>query len=167
MNINSAQDLLMLELREIYSAEKQLSRALPRLTKSVHTDKVKECLQERVEQSRRLLEDVDQVFEELNLSKGRQKNLAMEGLIEDAQQLAESIKSTEVMDTALIAAVQKLEHYCIAAWGTAAALSRSLGHDSAEKVFQKALQEGKNFDKMMTDLAVNEVNPTMVEKTAH
>lgn len=164
MNINSAQDLLTVELREIYSAEKQLARALPRLAKGVHVDKVKECLQTRVEQSQDLLEDVDSVFEDLGISKGRHKNVAMEGLIEDAQQLADSIKEEQVMDSALIAAVQKMEHYCIAAWGTAAALGNALGSEKTEKVFQKALKEGKDFDKMMTELAVKEINPKMAGK---
>lgn len=163
MNIKSPEDFFANELRDIYSAEKLLTRALPRLSKAVHTDSVRERLQERVEQGRVLLESMDQVFDELEVSKGRQKNQAIEGLIEDAQELSDSIKNEKVLDTALIGAVQKIEHYCIAAWGTAAALGRTLGHQSAVEAFERALEQGKSFDKQMTELAESEINPAMLE----
>ncbi|WP_119462551.1 DUF892 family protein [Rhodospirillaceae bacterium SYSU D60014] len=162
MKINSADDLFTNELRDIYSAEKQLSRALPRLTKAVQAESLRGKLQERVEEGQTILEAIDQVFEELEVSKGRKKCEAMEGLIEEANQLVEEIENETVLDAALIGAVQKVEHYCIAAWGTAAALGRALDQDTAVGAFEKALENGKRFDDEMTALAENEVNPAML-----
>lgn len=166
MNITKPQDMLTVELREIYSAERQLSRALPRLQKAAQADTVKECLQVRRDQGEGLIEDVDAVFDELGISKGRQKNFAMEGLIEEAQGLLESIKDEKMNDAAIIAAVQKMEHYCMAAWGTVAAVGKAMGSEKTEKVFQKALSEGKDLDKKMTEIAVKEINPAMLKEAS-
>lgn len=163
MNIDSAEDLFAHELRGIHSAEKQLSRILPRLSKQVTAESAREKLQERLEHGRVLLESIDRAFEELEVSKGRFKNSAVEGLIEDAQEMIDTIDDERVLDCALIGAVQKVEHYCIASWGTAAALGRMLGQQTAVSALEKALEQGKQFDQAMTELAEKEVNPTLLE----
>ncbi len=99
------------------------------------------------------------------MSRGRPKNEAVEGLIDDAQTMVEGIKNEKVLDTALIGAVQKIEHYCIASWGIAAALGRALGCQPAVETFERALDEGKEFDKSMTELAVTEINPAALGAT--
>ncbi len=163
MPINSAQDFFKNELREIHSAEKQLSRALPRLSKALSSQEVRQAMEERLEHGRELLESIEEVAEEMGLSMGRQKNQAIEGLIEDARELSETIKNDKVLDAALIAGVQKIEHYCIAAWGTAAELGRSMGQQRVAEVFERALDQGKRFDKTMTGIAVKQANPAMMD----
>lgn len=161
MPINSAEDLLLDELRAIYNAEKQVTRALPRLSKRVQHDHLRELLDQRREQGDRLIDELDRVFERMQTSKGRRKNTAVEGLLEDANHLAEDIDDPQVLDAATIAAVQKIEHYCIAAWGTAKSLGESLEIRECVDAMQRALDEGKQYDEELTRLAEEEVNMAM------
>lgn len=156
MNIKSAEDLFTSELREIYSAERQLHRALPRLAKAVKSEKVQQHMHERVEHGNQLLEALDQVFDEMNVSKGREKNHAVEGLLDDAEELTENVKEDKLRDAALIGAVHKLEHYCIASWGAAAMLGRELGKDKAAETFEQAMKQGQTYDDQLVKLAKSE-----------
>ena len=113
------QDLLIVEMREIYSAEKQLSHALPRLAKAVENEKVRKMLDRRLDEARKIEDDLDEAFETLKRSPGRKKNAAAEGLIAEAQAHVQDFDKGPALDAVLIDAVQKAEHYCIAAWGTA------------------------------------------------
>lgn len=152
------------ELKEIYSAERQLSRALPRLAKKVKSQQLRAMLEERVEQGVGLIEEIDAALEEMQVSKGRQKNVAAEGLIEDMTHHLEDIEDPDMIEAQMLASVQKVEHYCIAAWGTAAALGRLLGQDRVVATMERVLGEGKEFDERMTELAEEEINPRMMEK---
>lgn len=164
MALKSPNDLIVKELKEIYSAERQLSRAIPKFAKSVSSEKLREMLDRRREQGLELIEALDDAFEDMGTSKGRPKNPAIEGLIEDVNQDASDIDDDRVLDVALLAGVQKIEHYCIAAWGTSASLGRALQLQKVVDAMQRALEEGKKFDQEMTQLAENEVNPAMLEQ---
>ena len=156
-------ELLLLELQEIHSAENQLSRVLPRLAKTVESEKLRECLEQRQEQGERLIEEIDSVFEELEESPGRKKNVAAEGLINDAREHAQEIEAGPALDAVLIAAIQKTEHYCIAAWGTARSLAQAVGQKSAVRSMERALKEGKDMDEALTQLAEQEITPSLME----
>ena len=158
----SPEDLLTTELKEIYSAERQLTRALPKLQKRVASERLREMLDRRRDQGTALIEQLDQVFEEMEVSKGRHKNVAAEGLLEDMNQHVEEIKEEKLLDPVLLASLQKVEHYCIAAWGTAASMGRLMGQQSVVKTMEKVLDEGKQFDNELTELAEQEVNPAML-----
>lgn len=164
MALKSPNDLIVKELKEIYSAERQLSRAIPKFAKSVSSEKLREMLDRRREQGLELIEALDDAFEDMGTSKGRPKNPAIEGLIEDVNQDASDIDDDRVLDVALLAGVQKIEHYCIAAWGTSASLGRALQLQKVVDAMQRALDQGKQFDQEMTQLAENEVNPAMLEQ---
>jgi ferritin-like metal-binding protein YciE len=155
-------ELLLTELREIYSAEKQLSRALPRFSKALTTDTVREAFDRRLEQGQRLTEGLDRAFEELEASPGRKKNVAAEGLIADAQEHIQEIEKGQALDAVLIAAMQKLEHYCIAAWGTSKSIAAGLGEQAVVEAMQTALDEGKQLDEELTRLAEEELYPVML-----
>jgi ferritin-like metal-binding protein YciE len=161
--LRSPQDLLLTELKQIYSAERQLSRALPRFAKQVTTDQLRQLLEQRREQGAKLIEQIEDAFEDMHTSRGRQKNIAAEGLIEDTQQHLEEVEDDSLVDPLLLAGVQKIEHYCIAAWGTAASMGRLLGAGKVTKTMEQVLKEGKEFDKQMTRLAEEEVNPQMLD----
>jgi ferritin-like metal-binding protein YciE len=155
--------MLTTELKEIYSAERQLSRIIPRLAKKVSSESLREKLDLRLKQGEELIEQLDETLDELEAPKARQKNVAMEGLIEDLTNHMEEIEEESLRDPLLLASVQKIEHYCIAAWGAAAAMGRLLEQDKVVKTMERVLGEGKKFDDEMTRLAAEEINPQMME----
>jgi ferritin-like metal-binding protein YciE len=157
-----AQALLVLELQQIHSAESQLSRALPRLMKVVESEKLRERLEERLGQGERLIEEIESALEEMEESAGRRKNVAAEGLINDSREHAQEIEPGPALDSVLIAGVQKTEHYCIAAWGTAKSLGEATGQKSVVKTMERALQEGKDLDEALTQLAEGEITPALM-----
>jgi ferritin-like metal-binding protein YciE len=161
--LGSAQDLLAYELKEIHSAERQLSRALPQLMKKVSSTQLRDMLDRRLKRGAELIEEIDDVLAELESPKGRQKNVAAEGLIEDATHHLGALGEDSLVDPLVLASVQKLEHYCIAAWGTAAAIGRLLEQHEAVNAMERALHEGKRFDEELTELAESEINPAMLE----
>ena len=161
--LRSAEDLLALELKQIHSAERQLSRALPRLAKQLDSDRLREMLDRRREQGAGLIERIEDALEAMQTSKARQKNIIAEALIEDVTEHLDNIEEDALFDAFVLAAVQKTEHYCIAAWGTAAALARLLDEDEVVRTMEQALDEGKRFDEEMTKLAEQEINPRMIE----
>src|SRR5689334_11625494 len=161
--LRSPEDFLALELKQIHSAERQLSRALPRLARQVDSDRLREMLDRRREQGAGLIERIEDALEEMQTTKGRQKNIIAEALIEDVNEHLGDIEEDAMIDAFVLAAVQKTEHYCIAAWGTAAALARLLDEDEIVQTMEQALDEGKRFDDEMTKLAEEEINPRMLE----
>jgi ferritin-like metal-binding protein YciE len=156
------QELLLNELREIYSAENQLMKAMPRLTKAMESETLHELMNRRLEQAEELVAEIENVFEEMEETPGRVKNVAAEGLLRDAQQHIQEIPKGPALDAVLIGAVQKLEHYCIAAWGTSRAFAEALEVESAVQAMQRAIDEGKELDEELTELAVEEINPAML-----
>lgn len=161
--LRSPEDLLVLELKQIHSAERQLSRALPRLARQVDSDRLREMLDRRREQGAGLIERIEDALDEMETSKARQKNIVAEALIEDINEHLDNIEEDALLDAFVLAAVQKTEHYCIAAWGTAAALARLLEEDEIVQTMEQALADGKRFDEEMTKLAEEDINPRMFE----
>src|SRR5688572_31136333 len=157
-------ELLVLELQEIHSAENQLSRVLPRLAKAAESETLRQKLEERLAEGERVLQEVDSALEELDESPGRKKNVAAEGLINDAREHVQEIATGPGLDAVLIGAVQKTEHYCIAAWGTARALAEALGEKYAARSMERAIKEGKSFDEELTELAEKEITPALLSQ---
>jgi ferritin-like metal-binding protein YciE len=158
-------ELLVLELQEIHSAESQLARVLPRISKSAESGKLQECLDERLKQGEQLIEDIENALEEMEESPGRKKNVAAEGLINDMREHVQEIEQGPALDTVLIAAIQKTEHYCIAAWGTARALAQALEQESVVESMERALGEGKSMDEQLTQLAESEITPSLMSSS--
>lgn len=94
------------------------------------------------------------------------KNPAIQGLVEGAEEHLAEIKEERFVDAVVLAGMQKIEHYCIAAWGTAASLGRALENEQVVEAMERALAQGKNFDKETTQLAEDEINPAMMEGEA-
>ena len=163
MALKAPQDLLTQEIKEIHSAERQLSRAIPKLARAAGSEKLREMLQRRKEQGAILIEALDEALEEMEVSKARVKNATVEGLIEDATQHIDEIDDEKMLDAALIGSVQKLELYCIAAWGTARSMGQLFGQQKVVEAMQNAIDEGKRYDEEMTKLAESEVNPAMLD----
>ena len=161
--LRSAEDMLAIELKEIYSAERQLARAIPKLSKKVSSDRLREMLDQRVEQGAALIDRLDEAIDEMDTPKVRPKNVAAEGMIEGVSTHLGEVANEKLFDPFLLASVQKIEQYCIAAWGTAAAMGRLLGAEEVVKAMEEVIEEGKRFDAELTRLAEEELNPRMLE----
>ncbi|EFB6637062.1 ferritin-like domain-containing protein [Escherichia coli] len=159
MNMKTIEDVFIHLLSDIYSAEKQLTRALAKLARATSNEKLSQAFHVHLEETHGQIERIDQVVEsESNLKIKRMKCVAMEGLIEEANEVIESTEKNEVRDAALIAAAQKVEHYEIASYGTLATLAEQLGYRKAAKLLKETLEEEKATDIKLTDLALNNVN---------
>jgi ferritin-like metal-binding protein YciE len=150
------------ELQEICSAESQLIRVLPRLSKSVDSDKLRKMLDDRQDEGSRILAELDGAFGEMDQSPGRKKNVAAEGLINDVRERVQEIEQGPALDAIIIGAMQKTEHYCIAAWGTAKTLAQAVGNKTATRAMDRALKEGKGVDEKLTLLAEKDITPALL-----
>ncbi len=129
MQIKSVEDIFIHLLSDTYSAEKQLTKALSKLSRSAYSDKLTAAFQSHLDETHGQIERIDQVVDsEDGLKLKRIKCAAMEGLIEEANEVIESTDKNEVRDAALIAAAQKVEHYEIASYGTLVTLAEQLGY---------------------------------------
>ncbi|MBZ8346985.1 ferritin-like domain-containing protein [Escherichia coli] len=159
MQIKSVEDIFIHLLSDTYSAEKQLTKALSKLSRSAYSDKLTAAFQSHLDETHGQIERIDQVVDsEDGLKLKRIKCAAMEGLIEEANEVIESTDKNEVRDAALIAAAQKVEHYEIASYGTLVTLAEQLGYKKAAKLLKVTLEEEKATDVKLTDLAFNNVN---------
>ncbi|WP_391488066.1 YciE/YciF ferroxidase family protein [Leclercia tamurae] len=159
MNMKSIEDVFIHLLSDTYSAEKQLTRALAKLSREASSPDLSAAFKAHLEETHGQIERIDQIVEKTpNIKLKRMKCVAMEGLIEEANEVLESTDKNEVRDAALIAAAQKVEHYEIASYGTLATLAEQLGYTQAVKLLAETLEEEKSTDLKLTDLAVGNIN---------
>jgi len=157
MSITTLKELFIHDLSDVYSAERQITKALPKMARATTDPKLVEAFKSHLEETQGQIERLDQVVEssdELRIK--RMKCHAMEGLVEEAQELIDSVEKGEVLDAGLIGAAQKVEHYEIATYGTLAALAKKLGYTKAAKLLEATLQEEKNADIKLTAIAESE-----------
>ena len=160
MKMQSLHDLYVEELKDLYSAENQLLKALPKLAKAASSESLKEAFEEQLEVTKQQVERLDQIFEKLGKSARGKKCVAMEGLIEEGSEIISRKKEFEpgVLDAALIGAAQKVEHYEIAGYGTVRTYATLLGEDEAAELLQETLNEEGETDEKLTALAESEIN---------
>ena len=162
--IHTPQDLLVYALQEIQDAEAQASQAVQNQLRLIENEELGKLLERRLEQGGRLLRDVSQSLEALGGQGRGDPNTAARGLIEQAGRVVELAQTPELKQVALIAGVQKLEHYCIAAWGTVRSLANEVGQQDLARAMQRALDEGYALDRELSNLAEGWVNPTAIEQ---
>jgi ferritin-like metal-binding protein YciE len=148
------QQMLVEELRDIYDAEKQLVKALPKLTKALTNAELKEAFTQHLEVTRNQVARAEQLFELLGERAKSKPCRAMKGLVEEAQEHVQEHERGELLDQILIGAAQKVEHYEIAAYGTARAIAKSIGNKEAVNLLQETLREEEAQDKGLTQIAV-------------
>ncbi|MDO1527218.1 ferritin-like domain-containing protein [Fulvimonas sp. R45] len=153
MAIKSIEDLFLHELSDIYSAEKQLTRALPRLARASSSPKLAQAFESHLEETNGQVERIDKIVEKLDLKLKRIKCAAMEGLVDESREIIDSIEKGALRDAALIVGAQKVEHYEIASYGGLCALARQIGYDEAVPLLTDTLEEEKNADKKLTSIA--------------
>jgi ferritin-like metal-binding protein YciE len=158
MKLATLSDLLVHELRDLYSAENQIVKALPKMVKAAHSEALQKAFQEHLEVTERQIERLNEVFEALDKSSRGPKCEAMEGLLAEGKHLMAEDADPSVMDAGLIAAAQRVEHYEIAGYGCARTFARLLGHDKIADVLQQTLDEEAQADVTLTELAESEIN---------
>jgi ferritin-like metal-binding protein YciE len=152
-------DLFEIELKDIYSAEKQLTKALPKMAKAATNDELKEAFTSHLEETENQIARLEKIFKQLDISFSRvEKCKGMEGLIEEGQELMEKDLDPSVLDAGLICAAQRVEHYEIAAYGCARTFAEQLGHEDVVDLLQESLDEEGNADKKLTEIAQSIVN---------
>lgn len=166
MTIKSAEELLAYELQDIEDAENQASEAIKRLSKEAQNTQLRRMLDTRLQQGERLLKDVQGHLQKLDGKNKRTQNAAARGLITETEKLLREVEVPEMKEAVMIAGAQKLEHYCIATWGTVKAMASELGEQELADTMQRALDEGYRWDHEMTALAEHRVNPSAVEQSA-
>jgi ferritin-like metal-binding protein YciE len=153
MKIDSLEQLLQEELRDIYDAEKQLVKALPKMAKAASSPELQEAINSHLEETKGQVQRLEQVFEALG-TKARGKTCAgMKGLIEEGQEAMEQDASDELKDAAIIGAAQRVEHYEIAAYGTARTFAEKLGHSDVVDLLQETLDEEVQADEKLTEVS--------------
>jgi len=151
-------DLFEEQLKDLYSAEKQLVKALPKMVKSAESPDLQNAFKEHLGQTEHHVERIERIFSNLGGSPRGKKCVAMEGLIEEGGELMKEDVDPDVLDAGLIAAAQKVEHYEIASYGTARAWAEKLGHNDAVRLLQQTLDEESMANEKLTQLAESHIN---------
>jgi len=152
------QDLFIHMLSDIYSAEKQLTKALPKMARASSNSDLSSAFEQHLEETQGQIERIDQIVETGNLKLKRMKCIAMEGLVEEGKEVMDEIEKGPVLDAALIAAAQKVEHYEIASYGTLCTFAKQLGMKDALKLLKETMAEEKATDEKLTHIAETESN---------
>ncbi len=151
-------DLYMEGLRDMYNAEKQILKALPQMSKAASSNQLRQAFDQHFQQTQHQVERLDQVFQMLNQQPREKKCMGMQGIIQEGQEMMQAGWDPEVLDAALIAAAQKVEHYEMAAYGTLRTWAHDLGHDREADLLQQTLNEEGDTDHKLTQIAESRVN---------
>ena len=146
-------ELYIDELKDLYSAENQLVRALPKMAKGAASDELRQGFEEHLEQTKDHVQRLEQIFEALGENPKGKKCKGMEGLIEEGSEVLEDDYEGNILDAALIGAAQRVEHYEMAGYGTVRAMAEVLGENKHVSLLTKTLEEEKETDERLTQLA--------------
>ena len=156
--MESLKELYVDELKDLYSAEKQLVKALPKMAKNATNPELQEAFTKHLEETEGHVERLEQIFEMLGERAGGKKCKGMEGLIEEAKELLEEDAAEEVLDAGLISKAQHVEHYEIAGYGTVRTYAQQLGLDDQAELLQQTLDEESSANELLTQIAETSVN---------
>jgi len=156
MELKTLRDVYAHELQDMYSAEKQILKALPKIIKKAGATELQEALEEHRTVTEDQVSRLEQILGELSVPpKNSKKCKGMAGILEEGEELLKEDTGDGVLDAALIGAAQKVEHYEIAAYGTLVAFARQLGDDRAVELLEQSLEEERSADETLTDIAMN------------
>lgn len=151
-------DLFEDSLKDIYWAEKALTKALPKMAKNATSEELVSALQDHLVQTEGHVQRLEEVFQSIGKKAVAKKCDAMDGLIKEGEGIMEETELGVVRDAGIIAASQKIEHYEIATYGTLAAFAKALGHNEALQLLVATLDEEKNADSLLTKIAESHIN---------
>jgi ferritin-like metal-binding protein YciE len=149
MPVKSLHDLMVNELKDLYHAEKQITRALPKMAKNAQSDKLRKAFEDHLKMTENQITRLEQVFEELEIPAKGKKCAGMEGIINEGKELMEEIEEGATLDAALISAAQKVEHYEIASYGTVRTYAEELGFPKVAELLQKTLDEESQTNELL------------------
>ena len=152
-------DLFVEQLQDLYDAEKRLEDNLPKMAEAAHDAQLKECLNEHLAQTQTQASRLESIFDELGKPKERETCEAMKGLLKEGHQMVKAEGDPDVKDAAIIASAQRIEHYEIAGYGTARNFAQRLGHSGIAEKLQATLDEEKQQDARLNELATANINP--------
>lgn len=158
MEMDSLTELYVEELKDLWSAENQITKALPRMVKAATNPKLKKAFNTHLKQTERHIKRLERIFKELDESPRGKKCVGMEGLLKEGAELIKEKPEPEVLDAGLIAAAQHVEHYEIAGYGCVRTWARQLGEDRQAELLQETLDEEEQTDRLLTGLAESEIN---------
>lgn len=151
-------DLFLEALKDVYHAEKQLMRALPKMAKAAESDELRQAFQTHREETEGQIERLEQVFEIIGKPARGKTCQAMQGIIEEGKEMMEEFSDSEALDAGLIDAAQAVEHYEICRYGTLKSWATQLGMRDAARLLDQTLEEEKKTDKLLTQLAESALN---------
>ena len=158
MALATMHDLMIEELKDLYSAETQLVKALPKMANGVTAPSLRKAFMDHLAQTQEHVSRLEQIFETLGASPKGKKCKGMEGLLAEAVEMLEQEGDAQVKDAGIIASAQRLEHYEIAAYGSTHAFAALMGHSEIADLLETTLNEEKAADKLLSTIAENEVN---------
>jgi len=158
MEMDSLTELYVEELKDLWSAENQITKALPKMVKAATNPKLKKAFNAHLKQTERHIKRLERIFKELDESPRGKKCVGMEGLLKEGAELIKEKPEPEVLDAGLIAAAQHVEHYEIAGYGCVRTWARQLGEDRQAELLQETLDEEEQTDRLLTGLAESEIN---------
>jgi len=155
---NSLDDLFVNQLADLYDAEKRLTDALPKMAEAANSPALQRAFLEHLQQTRNHVTRLEQIFQGLGQTPESETCQAMKGLISEGEEMIKAKGDSAVKDAALIAAAQRVEHYEMAGYGTARTFALRLGHQQAAELLQTTLEEEGAADKLLTQIAEQQVN---------
>jgi ferritin-like metal-binding protein YciE len=161
--ITDLKDVYIEQLRDLYSAETQLIKALPKMAKAAHAEALREGFEEHLEQTKEHAARLERIFEELDEKPTGKKCQAMAGLVEEGKEAIEENATPAAKDALLIAAAQRVEHYEMAGYGSVRTYATLLGHEKAARVLETTLNEEAETDKKLTT-AAESINTEALEE---
>jgi ferritin-like metal-binding protein YciE len=158
LRLNSLRDLFIEELRDLYSAEKQLVEALPKMAEAAASHQLTSAFEQHLEQTREHVLRLENIFQQIGEKSSGETCEAMKGLIKEGETLVKAEGDPDVRDAGLIGAAQRVEHYEMAGYGTARSLANRLGEHQTAEILQQTLNEEGEANKKLTSLAESQVN---------
>ncbi|MES2629787.1 MAG: ferritin-like domain-containing protein, partial [Bacteroidota bacterium] len=160
---STLRDIFIDCLKDVYSAENQLLKAMPEVAKACYNEELEDAFNRHFEQTKRQVERLDKIFSRMNIEKGEKKCEAMAGLIEEIRSTIKDYNESPARDSALIIGAQKIEHYEIASYGSLCELADVLGYHQAGSLLDRTLQEEGDTDHLLTELAMD-INDAAAEQ---
>lgn len=161
MPAENLEQLLIDELKDIYSAEKQITRALPKMAKAAKSPELKEAFESHLEETKGQIERLDEIFKTLGKKATGKTCHGMQGLVEEGNEMIQELEKGDVRDAALISAAQRVEHYEIAAYGTVREYAKMLGRKDFAKLLDQTLEEEKAADEKLNSISAQVNNEAM------
>lgn len=163
--VKTMEDLFLEEIRDLYDAEKQITKALPKMARAATSQELSAGFNEHLEQTRGHVERLEQIFSELGVKSGGVKCKGMEGLLKEGDEMVSLTDPGPVRDAGLIAAAQRVEHYEMAGYGSARTFAQLLGRNAAADLLEQTLDEEKETDEKLTEIAESMVNQRALSAT--